>query len=91
MCPGMLQLQISRRHRKLALKWHPDKNPGCQKDASAKFKEISEAYQVLCDEKKRAIYEKYGSEGLTKGATKGGGKSERHTGGAEWEERETHK
>ena len=33
--------------RKLALKWHPDKNPDCQEDATRKFKEISEAYEVI--------------------------------------------
>ena len=40
---------------KLALKWHHDMNPGCQEDATSKFKEISEAYEVLSDEKKRRI------------------------------------
>ena len=45
-------VNIKKAYRKLDLKWHPDKNPGCQKDATAKFKEISEAYEVLCDEKK---------------------------------------
>ena len=37
------------RYRRLALKWHPDKNPNDQELATQKFKEISEAYEVLCD------------------------------------------
>jgi preprotein translocase subunit Sec63 len=42
-------LYILRSYRKLALKWHPDKNPQNQEDANKKFKEISEAYEVLSD------------------------------------------
>ena len=58
---------IKKAYRKLALKWHPDKNPDCQEDATKRFKEISEAYEVLCDDKKRAVYDKYGKEGLMEG------------------------
>ncbi|KAF8397286.1 hypothetical protein HHK36_016199 [Tetracentron sinense] len=46
------------------MKWHPDKNPNSKKEAEAKFKQISEAYDVLSDPQKREIYDQYGEEGL---------------------------
>lgn len=55
---------IKKSYRKLALRWHPDKNPENKEEAELKFKEISEAYEVLSDEKKRRIYDQYGKEGL---------------------------
>src|SRR5918992_4560957 len=56
--------------RKLAMKWHPDRNPG---DATSemKFKEITEAYEVLKDGDKRAAYDRYGHAAFEHGA--GGG------------------
>ena len=55
--------EIKKAYRKLALKYHPDKNPG-DKEAEEKFKVISEAYAVLSDSEKRKIYDMYGKEGL---------------------------
>ena len=55
--------EIKKAYRKLALKYHPDKNPG-DKEAEEKFKLINEAYQVLSDDEKRAIYDRYGKAGL---------------------------
>ncbi len=60
------QEEIKKAYRKGALKYHPDKNPG-DAQAEIKFKEISEAYEVLSDEKKRQIYDHYGADAL-KGA-----------------------
>ena len=57
---------IKKAYRKMALKYHPDKNKGA--GAEEKFKLIAEAYEILCDKNKREIYDKYGEEGLKKGA-----------------------
>tara|TARA_Y100001935_G_C17298952_1_gene507910 strand:+ start:924 stop:1928 length:1005 start_codon:yes stop_codon:yes gene_type:complete len=54
--------EIKKAYRKLALKFHPDQNPGDTK-AEAKFKEISEAYEVLKDDKKRKMYDQFGFAG----------------------------
>ncbi|XP_041039825.1 dnaJ homolog subfamily B member 6b isoform X1 [Carcharodon carcharias] len=57
--------EIKKSYRKLALKWHPDKNPDNKEEAESKFKQLSEAYEVLSDSSKRNIYDRYGKEGLT--------------------------
>lgn len=58
---------LKKAYRKLALKWHPDRNPNDKANAEKKFKEISEAYDVLSDKDKRAVYDQYGEEGLKAG------------------------
>lgn len=57
------QEEIKRAFRRLALKYHPDRNPG-DKEAEEKFKEINEAYQVLSDPEKRARYDRFGHAGV---------------------------
>jgi molecular chaperone DnaJ len=56
--------EIKKNYRKLAMQYHPDKNPG-DKTAEEKFKEAAEAYEVLSDPEKRDIYNRYGHEGLS--------------------------
>ncbi|XP_060052846.1 dnaJ homolog subfamily B member 6 isoform X4 [Erinaceus europaeus] len=64
---------IKKAYRKLALRWHPDKNPENKEEAERKFKQVAEAYEVLSDAKKRDIYDKYGKDGLNSGGGGGGG------------------
>ncbi|XP_071689843.1 dnaJ protein ERDJ3B-like isoform X2 [Rutidosis leptorrhynchoides] len=64
--------QIKRSYRKLALKYHPDKNQG-NEDANKKFAEINNAYEVLSNSEKRSIYDRYGEDGLKQHAAGGGG------------------
>ena len=64
--------ELKKSYRKLAMKYHPDRNPD-DKEAEEKFKQINEAYQVLSDEEKRAIYDRYGVEGLNRQGSGGFG------------------
>jgi len=59
---------LKKAYRKQALKWHPDRNPNNKEEATKKFKELAEAYEVLSDKNKRAIYDQFGEEGLKGGA-----------------------
>jgi len=61
---------IKKAYRKMAMKYHPDKNPG-DKQAEQRFKEAAEAYEVLGDEQKRQIYDRYGHEGLKSAGVRG--------------------
>lgn len=64
--------EIKKAYHQLALKYHPDKNNDNREEAERKFKEVSEAYDVLSDEKKKKIYDLYGEEGLKGGVPEDG-------------------
>jgi molecular chaperone DnaJ len=68
--------EIKKSYRKLAVKYHPDKNPG-DKTAEEKFKELSEAYEILSDPQKRALYDQHGHAAFDRraggGFSRGGG------------------
>jgi len=72
--------EIKKAYRKLALKFHPDKNKA--KDAEERFKAIAEAYEVLSDKKKRDVYDQVGEEGLKGGLGNSGGFSSSNAAGA---------
>jgi len=63
---------IKKAYRRLAMKYHPDRNPG-DKEAEERFKEAKEAYEVLADEQKRAIYDQHGHDGIDAARQGGGG------------------
>ena len=69
---GAAEAQIKRAYRKLAVKYHPDKNKGDQ-TAADKFAEIGNAYEVLSDPEKKKIYDRYGMDGLKQHQQQGGG------------------
>src|SRR5580693_9129399 len=63
--------EIKKSYRKLAVKFHPDKNPG-DKAAEDSFKELGEAYEVLSDADKRAAYDRFGHQAFQQGGGFGG-------------------
>ena len=69
--PDSPAADMKKAYRKLALKHHPDKNPG--PESEQRFKEISAAYEVLSDPEKKAKYDRFGLEGLKEGGGGGGG------------------
>ena len=64
--------EIKKAYRKLALQYHPDRNPG-DKQAEEKFKEVSEAYSVLSDSQKRSQYDQFGHAAFGDGGPFAGG------------------
>src|SRR3954468_563086 len=64
--------EIKKAYRKLAMQYHPDRNPG-DKSAEQKFKDLSEAYDVLKDEQKRAAYDRFGHAAFEQGQGQGPG------------------
>jgi len=69
---GASEDEIKKSYRKVAMQYHPDRNPG-DKSAEEKFKEAAEAYEVLSDSEKRAQYDRYGHAGLNNGRGFNGG------------------
>src|SRR5258706_10259370 len=67
---GADEEELKKAYRKMAMQYHPDRNN--EPDAEARFKELTEAYEVLRDPEKRAVYDRYGEAGLKRGAGGGG-------------------
>ena len=61
---GASEDDIKKAYRKLAMKWHPDKNSDNVEEATRKFKEIAQAYETLSSPEKRKTYDRYGEEGV---------------------------
>ncbi len=72
--------ELKSAYRRLAIRYHPDKNPGCQ-DSEGRFKAISEAYDCLKDPQKRAAYDRFGHAAFKQG---GGGGAGGFSGGADF-------
>eukprot|EP01089_Gocevia_fonbrunei_P020274 TRINITY_DN750_c0_g2_i2.p1 TRINITY_DN750_c0_g2~~TRINITY_DN750_c0_g2_i2.p1 ORF type:complete len:150 (-),score=38.78 TRINITY_DN750_c0_g2_i2:690-1139(-) len=71
---GSSKQEIKRAYRALAKQWHPDKHADADKDkASAKYQEITHAYEILSDDQKRRTFDQFGEEGLKKQQQPGGG------------------
>ena len=64
--------ELKRAYRKLALKYHPDKNPDTRADAEERFKEVNQAYQILSDPQRREQYDRFGHAAFEQGGGPGG-------------------
>ncbi|ETV83239.1 hypothetical protein H257_04014 [Aphanomyces astaci] len=73
--------ELKKAYRKMALKWHPDKNVNNKEQAQSKFQDVNEAYEVLSDKQKRTIFDQYGEEGLKAGGGNAPGGGENMGGG----------
>lgn len=62
--PKATDAEIKKAYRKMAMKYHPDRNPSADQE---KFKEIGRAHEILTDEEQRSLYDEYGEEGLKEG------------------------
>ncbi len=69
---GASAAEVKAAYRRLAKEYHPDRNPDNRAEAEEKFKELSEAYEVLADESKRRLYDAYGHEGVSRQFGPGG-------------------
>ena len=65
--------EVKKAYKKLARRWHPDKNPNNSEEATRRFKEVSEAYEVLGDEERRRNYDGFGSTSDSPGQDFGSG------------------
>ncbi len=69
--PNASEADLKQAYRRMAMKYHPDRNPGNQ-EAEVRFKEAKEAYEILSDPQKRAAYDQFGHAGVNAGAGRGG-------------------
>jgi DnaJ-class molecular chaperone len=75
---GSSEADIKKAYKKMALKWHPDKNPDQRENAERIFKRVSEAYEILSDAEKRKLYDMYGKAAFS--GSSGGGNSAGYSG-----------
>jgi DnaJ homolog subfamily B member 6 len=75
---GSSEADIKKAYKKMALKWHPDKNPDQRDNAERIFKRVSEAYEILSDAEKRKLYDMYGKAAFS--GSSGGGNSAGYSG-----------